>query len=226
MTTLANQQINLYQKQFHPVKEIMSVLHCLILLILTVIVFGVLGGLKYKQVQGVKEAIVKAEQDHQGLMTTLSDMAALTNKKRNEAVKEEDISARADELKSRRELLANMTDGRYGNPLGFSDYLIALSRQHVQGSWITGLSVLQGGEQVSVAGSVLQPELAPLYLQKLANERVFSGKTFSILELSRSRAGGMKNNNSENSEETEFIDFIIRTRDEDVVSVMGVGNES
>ncbi len=216
------QQVNLFQSQFHPDKERMTLVHCSIILFFVGVVFAGLSWLKMDQLNQIEQQISQQEKQHQTMLAQLSKLAAASNKNQKTAVKETDIIGKEEELKARRELLSTLTGGKHGSTEGFSDYLLALSRQHVKGAWITGLSVQQGGTKLAIAGSSLKPELAPVYLQNLSNEKVFSGKTFGVMELSRQEV------TSEDGSQTtsDQIDFIFRTDNDDVTQVEEIENES
>ncbi len=214
------QRVNLYQPRFHPKKEIMTLGHSLIILAVVVAIFAALSWMKLQQLKLTEEQIASLEQRHQTMMARLTSIAAAANQRKQEAVTEEAIRDKEKELKARRELLGSLTGGKFGNREGFSGYLAGLARQHVHDTWITGLSVEQGGERLTIAGSTLKPELAPVYLQKLSNEEAFRGKTFSVLELSRQE----KRADNGDLVPTDVVDFIFRTDNDDVTAVEEVGN--
>jgi len=215
------QRVNLYQGQFHPEKERMTLAHCSIILFFVGVVFAGLSWLKIDQLKGIEQQISQQEKQHQNMLAQLSKLAATNNKNQKIAIKDTDIIDKEEELKARRELLSSLTGGEQGSTEGFSDYMLALSRQHVSGAWITGFSVQQGGAKLAIAGSSLKPELAPVYLQKLSNEKVFSGKTFGVMELSRQDVISEDSHNG-----TDQIDFIFRTDNDDVTHVEEIENES
>lgn len=223
---MIEQQVNLYQKQFHPVKEVMGVRDCLLLFGACICIFAIFSSMQYSKLASVEKELEATAQQHEMMMARLAKIADVTNTKRKTAVPEEDIVKVEKDLQSRRELLANLNSSRYGNTTGFSRYLQALARQHVEGSWITGLAVINGGNDISVAGSVLQPKLAPIYLQRLSKENIFSGKRFNVLELSRVESETSDDNTSNHSNEEGYIDFIIRTNKDDVMAVGEVGSGS
>ena len=216
------QQVNLFQSQFHPGKERLTLTHCLVALFVVVIAFAGLSWLKIDQLKEIEQQISNLDGQHQTMMAQLSKLAMTSNTNKKTAVKESEIADKEEELKARRELLGTLTGGKYGSTEGFSEFMLALSRQHVKGAWITGLSVQQGGEQLAIAGSSLTPELAPIYLQNLSNEKVFAGKTFDVMDLNRQEASAedkLKNI-------PDRIDFIFRSDNDDVMQVGEIKNES
>ena len=222
MTARLKQEVNLFQSQFRPKQELLSPVQCALILLLMLGVFGAFGWLKSQQVNGIEQQLADLDQRHQTMLAQIARLAAAKEERQKHAINAADINLKENDLKVRRELLATLSAGKYGSTEGFSAYLVALARQHVEGSWITGLSVQQGGDQLAVAGSVLQPELAPAYLRNLSNEEIFSGKKFGVLELNKVEI----NKEDESEMSSGFINFIFRTSNDDVLSVSEIKNES
>ncbi len=92
--------------------------------------------------------------------------------------------AKADaELKIRQSVLARLQGDGVGNTRGFSDYMSALARQRLDGVWITGLSVAEGGSDFTIQGGATRPEILPEYIRRLNREEVLRGKQISDLRL-------------------------------------------
>ena len=86
------------------------------------------------------------------------------------------------------ELVETLKSGVLGNTIGYSEYMRAFARQVVQGLWLTGFKVTGDAAQISLSGGVVNPELLPAYIQRLGNERIMQGKTFSTLKMQQSKA--------------------------------------
>lgn len=84
-------------------------------------------------------------------------------------------------------LLANASEmikrGGFGEVRGFSGYLRALARQDLEGIWLTDIVIGHGGATIGLQGNALQAELVPQYMQRLGQEAVMKGKSFSTLEI-------------------------------------------
>lgn len=96
---------------------------------------------------------------------------------------EEEIRAAETEVRSLQSAQDTLQKGEFGNTKGYSDYLLAFSRQIVNGVWLTGFSIEGAGAGISLRGRTLQPDLVPLYISRLKNEKVMQGKSFSTLEM-------------------------------------------
>ncbi|HEY0061662.1 MAG TPA: PilN domain-containing protein [Telluria sp.] len=84
-------------------------------------------------------------------------------------------------------LLANASEtikrGGFGEVRGFSGYFRALARQDLEGIWLTDIVIGNDGSSIGLQGNALQGELVPQFMQRLAQEAVMKGKTFSTLEI-------------------------------------------
>jgi hypothetical protein len=86
------------------------------------------------------------------------------------------------------ELVDTLRSGAVGNTTGYSEYLRAFSRQVVPGLWLTGFKLTGDAAQISLRGGAVNPELVPVYIQKLGNESVMQGKTFATLQIQQPKA--------------------------------------
>ncbi|KAF3998991.1 PilN domain-containing protein [Glaciimonas immobilis] len=87
------------------------------------------------------------------------------------------------EIKFLQQASETLNRGDFGNTLGYSAYLLAFSRQIVDGVWLSGFSIVGAGAEMDLRGLALRPELVPTYIDKLKNEPIMQGKTFSTLEM-------------------------------------------
>ena len=71
--------------------------------------------------------------------------------------------------------------GELGNRRGFADYFRALARQHVDGVWLTAVSV--NGTAVDVRGRALQPSLLPQLLSQLTHEQALRGQAYTSVAV-------------------------------------------
>lgn len=87
------------------------------------------------------------------------------------------------ELAEQAKVVDTLKSGSVGNTTGYSQYMRAFSRQAVQGLWLTGFKVTGDAAQISLSGGVLDPELLPIYIQRLGREQAMRGKSFSNLQM-------------------------------------------
>jgi len=86
-------------------------------------------------------------------------------------------------LAARRDALARVDQGSLGDTRGVSPYFFALSRQMLDGVWITGLTITGAGEEIVLQGRALDPQLLPTYLTQLRKEDVLRGHGFASVSV-------------------------------------------
>jgi len=89
------------------------------------------------------------------------------------------------ELKNKQNVLRVLSESHFGNTKGFADHMAGLSRQHIEGLWITNFNIHDGGKKLSLQGSTFEPEHVPKYLLKLSHEVSFSGVEFKTFHMQR-----------------------------------------
>ena len=87
------------------------------------------------------------------------------------------------DVRGRRAALDMMQGGGLGNIEGFSRYFAAFARHSMRGVWLTGFSVGDNGNLLSIRGRVLHPDLVPAYLKALNEEDVMRGRLVTELKL-------------------------------------------
>ena len=92
-------------------------------------------------------------------------------------------------LRNRQEVIAALQGGVVGNPDGFSEYLRVLSRQGIEGLWLTGFDISAGGAELTLSGRTLSADLVPAYLQRLNQEKPLQGRQFATMRIGQSAAG-------------------------------------
>jgi hypothetical protein len=61
---------------------------------------------------------------------------------------------------------------------GYSEFFVALARQHVTGMWLTGIRITGAGNELEIQGNTVRAELLTRYLQNLSTEQVLTGIEF------------------------------------------------
>jgi hypothetical protein len=82
------------------------------------------------------------------------------------------------ELASRKRAVELLEGGAAGKPAGFAVRLEALARRHVDGLWLDRLVLGSDVGMMNLAGSTLDPDLVPRYLQSLASDPALEGTRF------------------------------------------------
>lgn len=92
------------------------------------------------------------------------------------------------------------------NSDGYSKYFAAFARQHVAGVWLTGFSVI--GDDITLNGRTVDPQLVPHFLQRLSQEQALSGARFQVFQMQRPERDAKGN-----AKNTAYVDFVIKTAD-------------
>lgn len=119
---------------------------------------------------------------------------------------QDDVQQLEKKLAAQAELIETMKASAGGNTSGYSEYMRAFSRQVVQGLWLTGFKVSGDGAEISLSGAVLNPELLPVYIQRLGKEKIMHGKTFSTLQI---QASAVKDPN--HASPSRYVEFTLHS---------------
>lgn len=115
-----------------------------------------------------------------------------------------DLELRANAAERVGQLLAGQA---LAGSTGYSKYFVAFARQHVSGVWLTGFSVADAGEDVTLNGRTANPELVPRFLQRLSQEEALNGVRFHVFQLQRPKK-------ADKGESRGYVEFVVKTTDE------------
>lgn len=210
-----SQQINLFNPILRQQKKYLSskaMAQAMGLILLGSLLVAGLAGFR---IIGMKE---QAESINRQLQTAESQLAKVNveyaPRQKNKAL-EVEIQQVESELRSLQKIADTLNKGELGNTSGYSAYLQAFSRQILDGVWLTSLSIQGAGIQIGIQGKALRPELVPAYINRLKNEPVLQGKSFSNLEMQvpRVSAGTQGERLPQKVEPLSYIEFILESND-------------
>lgn len=108
----------------------------------------------------------------------------------NTRVIDQRLVAEASKLKTifdyRTELLQLIHDSGFAahdGHAGYSDYMIALARQHLPDLWLTHIDIAKNGTDLKIEGETRQAAAVTDYLQRLAKEPALSGTRLEIFKI-------------------------------------------
>lgn len=135
----------------------------------------------------------------------LSYASEFSPQRANQALSEELIALES-QATEQDHVLGALKNGAIGNTKGYSEFMRAFARQAVTGLWLKGFEITGDGTQgMMLKGGVVNPQLLPVFIQRLSREEMMRGKSFSILEMKQP-----VNTDSQLSAPT-YIDFSIRS---------------
>ena len=184
-----SQQINLFNPVFLQQKKIFSartMAGALLVLFAGVAALNMYGNLRLQGLQ--KQADAGAAQLAQKQARLASVAAEFAPRQKNPAVDAELQDAER-QLAALREVSGVLERGELGNTQGYAEYFRALARQHVDGLWLTGVSITGAGVDIGVHGRALDPQRVPGYLNRLTAEPIMRGKAFGSLQIGQGTAG-------------------------------------
>ncbi len=195
---MMRQQINLYQERFHPRRIWLSANQVAAAALLLLVVGAAWSLLLAYRLDAASERRLAIEADRARLSAELAvangELARLLGDDRIDR----QIENAARQISARKKILNFVSDNRFGSGQGFSRYLVALSRLHVDDIWLSRIRF--GQDFVEIRGSALDAERVPAYFDRFREEPVFVGNRFDLFRVSRDREHEWK------------VDFEIATR--------------
>jgi len=179
------QQVNLYQPRVRKPGPLLSSTRAVVLVAGLAVLLGAWFAVRYVQLRGLESRLQSVEMQRQAESRRVADYRRRYPPKHKSAQLQNKLATRERVLHTRQRVLAMLESGEVGNTQGFSAYLAALARQRVEGTWLTGFTLANGGRAVSLSGSTVEPDLVPAYIRNLTLEDVFRGLSFEQMELRR-----------------------------------------
>lgn len=172
------QQINLYQEQFReksvtlPARQMLLIAACL-LAGMTVISVAMAWlnhqtAQRHTELSSRVEAVKQANDRMQARLAGQAIDPALVA----------GVEDAARQLQARQKIMQWMEKSQENLAIPFSALLEGLSRQHVEGLWLTYIGIENGGQDLHLQGSSLDPKLIPDFLGRLKNETAYAGREF------------------------------------------------
>ena len=179
------QQINLYQPIFRKQQKIFSAVTMLQITAFFVVVLACIYAYNVYQLKPFSRELDKTNARLEKLTQQIEIVSKNLSAKRKNSLLESEISRLTMHLENMKKVSAALSTGTFGNANGFSDQFEALARGHVDGAWLTDISIGDGGGRLAFSGKSIDPELVPIFIQRLAEAPVFKDQKFNVLELKR-----------------------------------------
>jgi hypothetical protein len=188
MSHQLSQQINLYNPQFERQKQLLtapSMAAALGVLLLGLVGMSVFADVRVAGLQAETAA---------GAQRLAFAQKRLAQVNTEFAPRSTDARVAADlaEAQAEHAALEHVADaikrGDLGDTHGYAEYFRALARQHVEGLWLTGVSVAGAGSDIGIRGRTLDAALVPGYLARLRNEPALQGKAVGSMVIGQAAA--------------------------------------
>lgn len=181
-----NQQINLFQPMFRRQKKVFSAATIVQTIAVFIVAFALIYGYSFSRESGLRDELRKLD----GKVAYLKEQKIKLEKqyppKTRSKLLENEIARLQAELDSREQIEALLAGNALGNTHGFSSYLEAFARRHVEGMWLTRVTIANGGNSLGLAGRTLSSELVPQYIEQLGEDDAMKGKAFNVMNMQRS----------------------------------------
>lgn len=186
MNQTMRQQINLLQDELRERKPVLSAIQLVLASAAAIVVMVLVAFWMNHRLQAPRAELARLDAEIQARSAAIAQLAI-----RLEAHKPDPaLALEARRLEERLEHLRRITAITIAPGTGqrLSAYLEGLGRQRPEGLWLTRIVVANGGTDIALGGSALEPGLLPVYLESLGTEQAFAGLTFGDLVIERSAA--------------------------------------
>jgi Tfp pilus assembly protein PilN len=183
-----SQQINLYnplflkQEKHFSARTMAQALGIIALGLAALYAYGFVEGRKAERSAQLQRELLAAQRDQ--LIKLTAQFAGRGMSKPLEA----EVARAETEVRTRLATLEALNAGELGNTAGFSDFFAAFGRQAMHGVWLTGFSIGEAGNTLTVSGRALQADLVPAYLKRLNNEAMMRGRRVIEMKLAAKEA--------------------------------------
>ena len=185
-----SQQINLFNPVFLKQKKYFSVATMLQALGLIVLGSALLFAYAFYQVAQLSRQADEMGKRNAAEQTRLANFSREFSSQQSGKQLEDELKQLEAQAAAQEATLNLLKSGALGNTEGYSEYMRAFARQSIKGLWLTAFDIIGDGAQMSLSGAVVSPQLVPAYIQRLGNEKVMRGKTFSTLQIQQPKKDG------------------------------------
>ena len=184
------QQINLYQERFHEKLLWVSAGQAVAALMLAIAVIAIWSYILQSQLTQAKQDSLLIVTDRDRLTAELQAANNELNSLLKDTRLDRDIETTARKISARKQVLHFVDGNQFGSGQGFSDYLVALSRLHVDSIWLSQIRL--GENFVQIRGSALDASAIPPYFARFSDQLVFQGGRFDLFQLQRDKKASWK----------------------------------
>ena len=180
-----NQQINLYHAQFRPQMRMFPA--WFMLQATAIVMLGMLLAyvFAHQSIDGIEQELNVVARQESAVLERLQNIGPLINAVTGETNWSEQLDDSLRMLAERQAVLNLIQGSTLGDTKGFSRHLRALSRQDLDGIWLTHIALSAKGDKTRLEGRAIRAELIPLYVQGLASETPFAEQRFHHFQIDK-----------------------------------------
>ncbi|MGB5624090.1 MAG: hypothetical protein WBM61_00050 [Woeseiaceae bacterium] len=180
-----NQQINLYHAQFRPQMRMFPawfMLQATAIVMLGMLLTYVFA---HQSIDGIEQELNVVARQESAVLERLQNIGPLINAVTGETNWSEQLDDSLRMLAERQAVLNLIQGSTLGDTKGFSRHMRALSRQDLDGLWLTHIALSAKGDKTRLEGRAIRAELIPLYVQGLASETPFAEQRFHHFQIDK-----------------------------------------
>jgi hypothetical protein len=185
-----SQQVNLYQPVFRKQQRVFSSRAMLTGVTAVGLGLMLIYGYGRWEVHGLQRDLIGLQGQRAAATKQLLGLKELIPARGKSQLLDAEVARTERELERKRQAAALLSGGGLGNTSGFSGFLAGLARQHLDGLWLTGVRIAEGGVSLTISGRALSPERIPAFVQRLTRESAFAGRHFDTLKMERPEKDG------------------------------------
>jgi Tfp pilus assembly protein PilN len=171
------QNINLYEAPRPEARSFFSRQGIVLLSAVVVLSVGTLHWLSLEETARQAAELKRVQADAQRIERQLAQVPNVSNEQADKlSAEERDIAA----LES---IAARLSTGSLGRAGSFTDQLRAFGRASIEGVWLTGIRIDNGGNALSLEGRAVDPSRLPVLIDALRKEPLFAGTGFGAIEF-------------------------------------------
>jgi len=182
--------INLYDPTLRRRRDWLSLGNVVAAVLLLFVAVGSSGYLVRQEAAFLAALSATEENQLASLRAQVETLTAQVAVRKPDAQLEKQLASLQAELGLRTEALNTLRRSMSGvERADYTDYLLALSRQSLDGLWLTEIQVAEDG-RMAISGCTTDPALLPEYIHRLKSEPAFQGQTFANLKIGEEMPSG------------------------------------
>jgi hypothetical protein len=206
---MSRQQVNLFQAPFRRERQTFAAVTMLRAAGALVAAVALFYGISLWQVTSQRSDLQQIEAQTAVLKKRIEELPRRAQPAEKSRQIEEEIARAERELVALANVQQVLQDKVLANTRGYSEYLAALARQHVEGVWLTGFGIAGAGDHIQLQGRTIDPARVLRYVQRLASEQTLAGAEFEVFQMARPPK------EKDGKQAAPFIEFQIRTAAKD-----------
>jgi MSHA biogenesis protein MshI len=184
------QQINLYQPPLKRAPQALTLKHVGLAAAAVALLLILISTGQYWHGRTVHARLAKLNKQQGALSQTVKQLQKTLAQRQPDPALQAQLARLDSQLQHKQRVLTQIKGRDFGNSEGFARVFVGLARQRLDGLWLTGLNISQGGQALDLRGSALDPQLLPRYLQRLGQEPGLQGINFETFLMQRPAQGG------------------------------------